>query len=207
MTSVAFSPDVKMLASGNADTTVIIWDVTGQPVTGQSSTQSAERLPMLWDDLASNDAAKAFDAIGHLTALPEQTVPLLNERLKPAPVRADPRQVRRLIADLDSERFEVRQSALEELRRLGEQAEPALWEALSNKPSLEARKRIDELLEGVRALRAMPERLRELRSVEVLEHIGTPSARQLLRTLAEGAPAARLTREAKAALDRLSRAP
>jgi hypothetical protein len=38
--------------------------------------------------------------------------------------------------------------------------------------------------------------------VEVLERNGTPAARQLLATLAGGAPAARLTIEAKAALKR-----
>jgi WD40 repeat protein len=46
--------------------------------------------------------------------------------------------------------------------------------------------------------------LRALRSVEVLERIGTPRARQLLQKLAGGTEA-RLTREARAALERLDR--
>jgi hypothetical protein len=50
-----------------------------------------------------------------------------------------------------------------------------------------------------------PERLRELRSLEVVEQIGDAEARQLLRALAQGAPPARLTREAKASLERLER--
>lgn len=203
--SLAFSPDGKTLASGSVDTTVLIWDVTGRSMTRHFVALSPERLPSLWDDLASKDAAKAFDAIGLLTAMPEQALPLLKAKLKPAPVRADSKQIARLIADLDNERFEKRQEAMEELDRVGEQAEPALRAALAAKPSLEARKRIDELLEGVRALSATPERLRELRAVEILEHIGTSGARQLLRTLAEGSPAARLTREAKTSVDRLSR--
>jgi hypothetical protein len=37
-----------------------------------------------------------------------------------------------------------------------------------------------------------------------LERIGTPEARQLLKRLATGAPGARLTREAKASLERLA---
>jgi hypothetical protein len=41
----------------------------------------------------------------------------------------------------------------------------------------------------------------------VQEFIGTPAARKLLQTLASGAPAARLTREAQASLDRLARRP
>ena len=47
--------------------------------------------------------------------------------------------------------------------------------------------------------------LRELRALEALERIGTPEARGHLRVLSRGAPAARLTEEAKASLERLSR--
>ena len=44
-----------------------------------------------------------------------------------------------------------------------------------------------------------------LGAIEVLERIATPEARQLLQTLAEGAPGALPTRQAQAALDRLAR--
>ena len=47
-----------------------------------------------------------------------------------------------------------------------------------------------------------PEELRALRAVELLEQLDTPGARRLLRSLAGGAAGARLTREAKEALDR-----
>ena len=46
-----------------------------------------------------------------------------------------------------------------------------------------------------------------LRTFELLEHIDTLEARQVLQKLAEGAPHARLTREAKAALERLNARP
>jgi hypothetical protein len=39
----------------------------------------------------------------------------------------------------------------------------------------------------------------------VLEQIGTPEAREVLRTLARGASGSRLTREASASLERLAR--
>ena len=59
----------------------------------------------------------------------------------------------------------------------------------------------------LRALSAgvAPTTLRNIRVAAVLEYIDTPEARQLLETLARGAPEARLTLETKASLERLSR--
>jgi hypothetical protein len=45
-----------------------------------------------------------------------------------------------------------------------------------------------------------------LRAVEVLERIGTPEAREVLQTLANGVPDVTFTREAQAALKRLQKA-
>ena len=50
-----------------------------------------------------------------------------------------------------------------------------------------------------------PEEARAIRVVEALEQAGTAAARGLLTDLAGGVPEARLTREAKAALQRLPR--
>jgi len=47
--------------------------------------------------------------------------------------------------------------------------------------------------------------LQGLRTIEVLEHIGTLMAQAILKDLAEGAPEARITQEAKAALARLAK--
>ncbi|HKB34805.1 MAG TPA: hypothetical protein VKD72_00015, partial [Gemmataceae bacterium] len=51
------------------------------------------------------------------------------------------------------------------------------------------------------------EDLLALRATAVLERLGTTEARRLLQTLAVGAPGARLTEQAKAALGRLARRP
>jgi hypothetical protein len=48
---------------------------------------------------------------------------------------------------------------------------------------------------------------RPLRAVEALEHMGAPEARQVLEALVKGAPGARLTQAARAALGRLDRRP
>ena len=49
------------------------------------------------------------------------------------------------------------------------------------------------------------EEMQALRAVEVLEMIGTAEARKVLEGLARGAAECDLTREAKAALERLAR--
>jgi hypothetical protein len=86
---------------------------------------------------------------------------------------------------------------------VGDQAEEALQRALSH-PSPEVRRRAQRLLEGLGG-GGSAEELRRLRAIEVLEFLGTPVAREVLAMLAEGAPGARATREACAALDHLRR--
>jgi hypothetical protein len=75
--------------------------------------------------------------------------------------------------------------------------------AQSGKLSAEKRQNLDSLLTEIRAQVVPPMELPAIRAVEVLEHIATPAARELLAELAKGAPAARLTVEATASLERL----
>ena len=80
-------------------------------------------------------------------------------------------------------------------------------DTLAGEPSAEVRRRVEELLRKLDGPMPSSGQLRDLRSVEVLEHIGTPEAKQVLQTLAKGAPEARLTQEAKASLERLTKRP
>src|SRR5947207_3207172 len=68
--------------------------------------------------------------------------------------------------------------------------------------SAEVRQRIRRVLDAGRDVDPSPDRLRELRVVEVLEAL---AARERLAELARGAAGAFLTREAEAALRRLER--
>jgi WD40 repeat protein len=204
VTSLAFSPDGARLVSGLEDSTVLVWDMTTMPRLPAPKVD-ADGLDGLWKDLAGSDVFKAHQAVWKLTAAPEKTVPFLRDHVRPvAEVNAE--QVRRWIADLDSEDFAVRKAAVKELEQLGDRAAPALREALAGKPSAELRKQAEELLAGLRLVRS-PDVLRRLRAVQVLERIGSPEASRLLEVLARGAPAARETREAKASLERLGRRP
>jgi hypothetical protein len=67
--------------------------------------------------------------------------------------------------------------------------------------------RLEGLLRKQQWTLTSPVRLGELRGLEVLERIGTAEARQILETLAGGAPEALLTQEARASLERLARRP
>jgi WD40 repeat protein len=203
---LAFSPDGRRLVSGQRDTTLLVWDVahvTRRPAP-PAKELSAKELDQLWADLAGADAPKAHTAIWTLSARPKQAVLLLNERLQPA-APTDPKHIQKLITDLDSSTFSVREAAAKELKKLGLEAEPALRQALIKNPSLEVRRRVETLLSTPAPwVEESPEALRRLRAVQVLAHIGNIEAQQVLATLAKGAPTARATREAALILERLA---
>jgi WD40 repeat protein len=200
--ALAFFPDGRRLLSGSSDGTALVWDVLKR--NDSSRPLSADRMHALWTDLADRDAAKAFDAIASLIAAPEQAIALLKSKLRPAP--AERQSFERWITDLDADAFAIREKAMKELRQLDDRAEYSLRRALKNNPSVEARKRIEELLAEMKPWADSLERLREVRAVEVLESLGTPEARRLLRTLSEGAAHPRLTCAAKASLQRSAKA-
>jgi hypothetical protein len=140
-----------------------------------------------------------------LVAAPERVVPLLASKLSPA-APASEQELRKLLTELDSSSYERREAASRRLVELGDLAEPGLETTLKANPSSEKRRRIEQILGMPRVVR-VPEKLRAIRAVEVLERIGNAEARRMLETLAGGASEARLTREARTSLERLDRRP
>ena len=204
--AVTFSPDGKALVSGATDTTALVWDVPRLLAQARRlrTGPSPQRLEALWADLAGADAARAYRAVWALAAAPAYSVPFLGARLKAVPP-VDGAKLTRLVASLDDPRYATRQRAVRALEALGEIAEPSLRKVLDGEPSLELRRRVDGLLEKLEAPLTAPEALRALRAVEALERAGTAEARGVLEQLARGAVGARLTRDARAAVERLDR--
>jgi WD40 repeat protein len=208
--ALAFAADNKMLISGGWDTTALIWDLTGRLSGGADwgKPLDSRAFEVCWAALANDDAAVGYRALRKLAAAPSAAVAYLEGRLTPVPA-GDEKRLARLIADLDSPNFATRQKATKELSDSGEATAGYCRRALRGNLSLEARRRLEGILDKHDQVwrDPSPERLRLLRTVEALELAATPGARAVLNTLARGAPGARLTDEARAALDRLNRRP
>jgi hypothetical protein len=200
--SLALSPDGTRLVAGLGDSTILVWDVSKVVPAAVVQKLDDKALAGCWEDLAGGDAARAYQSAWKLIATPQQTVPLLAERLQPAPaVAAD--QLRQWVADLGSDQAPVRAAAVKELAKAGAQAEPALRQALKETKTPVARQHLERLLSKLEGL--APETLRTLRAVQVLERIGSPTAREVLGALAKGPAGTRATEDARAALTRLTR--
>lgn len=201
--SLVFSTDGNVLAS--LESTVMLWDLTGKTSTAARLTE--KELDRLWEDLAGEDAVRAYQAVGRLVADPAAAVPGLGAKI--AAERVDDRRIARLIADLDSDSFDVREKAMTELERQGSRIEFALKQAVENKPPLEVQRRLESLLEkATKSKLGLPtEQIRMVRAIEVLERAGGKEAQTVLETLAKQTPWPRLAQDAKAAAERLTKRP
>jgi hypothetical protein len=114
----------------------------------------------------------------------------------PKPIPAD--RYTRLLRELDSETFAVREKATAEFALYGERGEAQLRQALEGTLPPEAKRRVRQLLEEIAAAKKSPE------WAPIVRDLGTtrkPEARALLTALSQGPPEAPLTKAAKTALE------
>jgi WD40 repeat protein len=198
--AAACSADGKLLATASVDGTALVWDVPAllKQQRELRVVPNVAALEKLWTALGTEKPAALLDVIDRLVETPDATVALLQKRLTPV----SDVDLQRWLADLDAPAFAKRDKATRELSRMEFAAAKALRDMLDGKPSLELRRRAEKLLKELEEPFAPPGLLASWRGVMVLDQINTPAARQFLKTLAQGAPQARLTQLARAALDR-----
>jgi RNA polymerase sigma factor (sigma-70 family) len=208
MDNAVLSVDGQVLAT-RADTAVQVWGTASGQLLRQLAVPRKQRGGWRTRWLALSGDGKTLAWVGDDKECPVQVVNVATGDARCVLGEHDggERQIvlspdGRLLAELDSDNFQVRERATREIEEFGELARPAFERVLSGNPSAEVRSRIAQLAEKCAPARS-PERLRALRAVEVLEQVGTAEARSVLEALAKGAPEARLTLEARASLARL----
>ncbi len=199
VTALTFAPSGQLL-SGSLDTTVLAWDLRPPRVAESVTLESA------WNALAAREAGESFQSEGRFLSAPADTVRYFADRVKPVDAPA-PERVQRLLADLDSDDFAVREAASKALEGLDHQAIPYLEATLESTKSAEVRGRVQRILEQLWGAAIPPEQLRQVRAVAILEGIGDGASKDLLKRWADGPAGALLTREAAAALKRLKAVP
>jgi hypothetical protein len=199
MTTLAIGPDGRKALSSGSDGQTYWWDL--RPA---ADGQPQRPLEELWANLASDDAALAYRAIWSLCDN-AKAADFLATKIAPAqPI--DKAALASHIKDLDSDSFKQYEAARQAIVKMGDQAAQALALALKDPPSLEAQQRMSKLLELLQRDWSPPV-LQQMRALKAMELADTPASRQLLQRWADGAPAARLTQEARLALVRLDRLP
>jgi hypothetical protein len=184
--------------TGHPDHTALIREV---PVAARSQAQlpNAER-EAAWRDLSADDAPRAYQAVWKL-ADDSGAVDFLRTKVRPASP-LDEAKLAKLIAELDSPSFAKREAAGKSISELGRIVISNLEQVRAQSHSAEVKTRLQKLIDDLRDHPSIVE-LGQLRVIHVLELAATPAARDHLKLLAAGAPGARLTEAAAAALKRL----
>ncbi len=159
-------------------------------------------LEQTWESLGGSDAEEAHLAAWSMIRLGDTAVKWIDNRVQPAVIRE--KQILDLIDQLDDDEYTTRERASFKLQSLREAARPYLRKAMAvDGVSEETRLRCEKLLRHpVNPLRSVT-LWRPLRSLMVLEHIGTPEAVRVLMKLASGSRGPAITESAIGALGRL----
>jgi WD40 repeat protein len=202
---VALSPDGRVAYSAGADTSVLVWDTTGYGKAGPPQAPlNSNEFQQAWKDLASENAAAARLVVWRWIGNPQGA----SEALKGLVHLVDVARITKLIGDLDSDDYDDRKRAFDELEKQGRWLEGRLHEALAKPPSLEYKRRVEQLLEKLNAqgsLSLRQEQLRMRRALMVLEYLGDPAAVDLLGRMTKQAPEEPLRQEAQMTLMRMGR--
>ncbi len=175
-TALTFAPGGQLL-SGSVDTTVLAWDI--RPPRVAAIRDRSKRPGTTWPN---GKPANRSNPRGDSWRRRRRRSSSSPKRLNPwRPLI--PSGLRRLLADLGSDVFAVREAASKALHGLDEQAIPYLEETLKSTESAEVRVRVKRILEQKPRAALTPEQLRQIRAVMVLERIGDGAVEKLVEAV------------------------
>lgn len=203
VTCFALDPKGKTLLTGHYGGTAVVWSTAAllAPRDQPRLLCNPKQMAALWHMLGSPDGVVAFQARWKLAAAPG-CVPFLRQRLRPIG-HSEASKIEKLIQALDSNSYKMREQATYKLQNMGESPDGFLRAALANNPTLEVRWRVEKILERLESGSLTAATLQALRAITVLETVSGAEAREVVQVLADGAPGARVTVAAQAALDRM----
>ena len=189
-TSYAFGPAGRTMFVATRPHPVEEWDLFADA--GPWEAKNSDRL---WEKLANPNSEAAYAAVRNLLAHPAEAVGFMKARVEvPKPLAAD--WVAERLKALDAAAFRDREQATSDLVGAGERAIAPLRGAAH---CIRRSPRPDSaVLAKVEVQTA--EKLRAIRSCEVIEGLGTAEATELLEAWAKGERGTTLVREAKASL-------
>jgi hypothetical protein len=207
--SHAQSPDGKMLATTvKGGKQLFLWKVTVRQLTLQAPALvlTGNDMTALWADLANPDVDKADAAWRKLGATGDGAVPFVRKQIRSIAVPAvDLKTIKRLVSELDSDQFAIRDRATRELMAAGELAIDPLHHHLERGVSAEAKRRIHDVLKKLGQPVLTIERMRVLEAIELLEQLRTAKAIALLEeTEGDALLPSQIRSEARQALQRLA---
>jgi hypothetical protein len=185
------------------------WEVFDLEVLGLGTSKATapkdlqpQELETLWNQLGDSNPRRALAATWTLADGGEKTRRFLAARVHP--ICVSPERTAKLIEDLDDNQFAVREAAFKELERYNTAVEGPIRDGIKKRKSAEVGRRLERLLSSIEEPAAScKDTLQAVRGIAALEFIGTAESKAILRRVAEGAPLARQTQEAKTALARM----
>jgi hypothetical protein len=201
--ATSFARDGVTLATASVDSTIKVWE-GGRRLPPSAVKLTDLELKEFVGALRDEDESRGLRAVLALAGVPAQSLPLLRKAL-PQGTRPDDKLLARLVADLDDNRYAVRQKASAELEKAGPGARQALRKALAGKPNLEARKRMELVLAKLECPLSAQNKLFTRRAFLVLERMDHAEARQVLEAFVSATLDDQLHDEAVAALERIAK--
>jgi WD40 repeat protein len=160
-----------------------VWDLSSAAARQHAGESVSQQMERLWPDFCGDDAKRAFAASWAFVAAGSEAVAFLHKRLveEKEEELINEEEIRRLVAQLDHDDYQLRKAAYERLHALGPKIIPRLEEAARDVKSLEVRTSLQKLI------RLLPREQTVLlhRAGFILRQIGTPQAEELLRKLGE----------------------